>query len=184
MMLIFSNACACAPGTCLSAKASARRLVCCAIESIVRRVCTRQSVRIYSSHNRVWVIVNGVSESTFAPRRQKRDSKKKNNKRSRRRARRKEREATTHPKKSAEGRSGEIFPRTDTLLEGRRRRRNRSSRLAQHLEVKRTVHAILLRPEDGRQVFRHRKQSVCSLSLVFFLKCRTKTRFVFPQKRL
>jgi hypothetical protein len=115
-----------------------------------------------------FVIVNGVSESTFAPRRQKRDSKKKkkNNERSRRRARRKEREATTHPKKSAEGRSGEIFPRTDALLEGRRRR-NRSSRLAQHLEVKRTVHAILLRPEDGRQVFRHRKQSVCSFSLSY-----------------
>jgi len=57
-----------------------------------------------------FVIVNGVSESTFAPRRQKRDSKKKNNNNSRRRTRRKEREATTHPKKSAEERSAKFFP--------------------------------------------------------------------------
>jgi hypothetical protein len=33
-----------------------------------------------------------------------------------------------------------------------------------HLEVKRTVHAILLRPEDGRQVFRHPAR----LSFLFF----------------
>jgi len=72
-----------------------------------------------------FVIVNGVSESTFAPRRQKRDSKKKNNKRSRRRARerRKEREATTHQKKSAEGRSAKFFPTTDRRAPRRKKKK-------------------------------------------------------------
>jgi len=72
-----------------------------------------------------FVIVNGVSESTFAPRRQKRDSKKKNNERSRRRARerRKEREATTHQKKSAEGRSAKFFPTTDRRAPRRKKKK-------------------------------------------------------------
>jgi len=50
------------------------------------------------------------------------------------------------------------------------RRRTRRARVYYpntHLEVKRTVHAILLRPEDGRQVFRHLR--FVSLSYSFFV---------------
>jgi len=65
-----------------------------------------------------FVIVNGVSESTFAPRRQKRDSKKvkkkKNNKRSRQKRTRSDDASLAKTEEERRREIREIFPTTDT----------------------------------------------------------------------
>jgi hypothetical protein len=157
-----------APGTCLSAEASARRLVCCAIESIVRRVCTRQSVLRAIQHHTQFIRIVRVSDER--EREEEEEVKKKSLSRGER-ERESRRERVTRQKQRRAGREKrekreerEERDRNFFLSPNRRRTKERVYYPNTHLEVKRTVHAILLRPEDGRQVFRH----LGFVSLLFF----------------
>jgi len=101
-------------------------------------------------------------------RKRRRRSKKEESLARREREREREQKRTRNATKSREERAErrrERRERSKFLSFPNRRTKERVYYPNTHLEVKRTVHAILLRPEDGRQVFRH----LCArLSILFF----------------